>query len=126
MLAACALLLLYGAGSTQTGYLHQLFHPDEIATVHSAKEELDPCHQSIYHGSVKGCRHDFHMTKVPSCGLVHTISQSHLHFFFAQPSRVVILKAGPPVQSDQGRVLPLLETVFLRGPPSVKAFASLG
>ena len=81
MLGAVALLLLYVIGSAQTGYLHQLLHPQEAAATHSSKQEEDPCHRSMYHGVDTGCRHEFHLAKKHSCTFVHTLTPSDSALF---------------------------------------------
>ncbi|HTF20519.1 MAG TPA: hypothetical protein VK658_20745 [Chryseolinea sp.] len=80
-LGAVAMLSLYAIGSTQTGYLHQLFHPDEVAATHSPQLEEDPCHRALYHGMDIGCRHKVHLVKVHSCGLCHMLVHSDLLLF---------------------------------------------
>ena len=116
-LAAVTLLLLYGVGSTQTGYLHQLFHPDELAAIHSRVQEQDPCHRALFHGIGVGCRHEFHLVKVSSCGLFHTISHNDVQLSFAPPVMGTVAEAAPSNLSDQGHSRLILKAVFLRGPP---------
>lgn len=116
--AALSLMLLYGAGSTQTGYLHQLFHPDEVAEIHTPKQESDPCHRSLFHGVADACDHEFHVVKVSSCGLVHIIGQSHLLFSFGHPGDGPFPIATCTSFSDQGEYQSTPHTLCLRGPPA--------
>lgn len=71
-LSAVLLLLLYIGGNTQLGVLHGLFHKDD-ATNHTSVQEENPCHRSIYHGQNSGCKHEFHLVKVSTCLLCHTL-----------------------------------------------------
>lgn len=116
--AALLLMLLYAGGSTQTGYLHQLFHPDEVAEIHTPKQEGDPCHRSLFHGVTNGCDHEFHVVKISSCGLVHIIGQSHLLFSFAQPGGYPFPITPDDSFSNQDEYQSNYQTVCLRGPPA--------
>lgn len=112
------LLMFYAAGVTQTGFLHQLFHPGEMAVSHSVKQEKDPCHRALFHGADNGCRHEFHLVKVHSCGLCHTLAHSDLLLF--DPAFT-----GSPVGSDKwialssGRChVDVYHSFLTRGPPA--------
>ncbi|MEJ7646375.1 MAG: hypothetical protein WKF87_17390 [Chryseolinea sp.] len=73
ILCVAVLLLFYLAGNTPFTFIHQLVHPDELQHAHSATDEIDPCHRTIYHGGEKGCNHEFHIEKVSGCSLFHTV-----------------------------------------------------
>ena len=117
-LSVAVMLLLYVTGSIQTGYLHQLLHPGEIALNHSPKLEQDPCHRSMYHGLDTGCRHEFHLEKKHSCTFVHAVTHSdpvlfdtcHGEAFLASPPRVLA--------SDSLKAILVKYTVLTRGPPA--------
>jgi hypothetical protein len=116
--SAAALLLLYVMGSTQTGYLHQLFHPEEVAATHSLKQEEDPCHRALYHGRDTGCRHEVHLIKVHSCGLSHTLAHTDL-LLFESPSSTSI-QAGREciVPRKNCCTIGITNTFLTRGPPA--------
>jgi hypothetical protein len=117
LLGASALLLLYAIGSTQTGFLHQLFHPDEVAAIHSPKQEENPCHRALYHGMDTGCRHEFHLVKVHSCGLCHTLVHTEMLLFDGHaggPTR----RVSELVERLRSRCTTDITNAFLtRGPP---------
>ncbi|MEJ1240795.1 hypothetical protein WBG78_21800 [Chryseolinea sp. T2] len=118
MLSAAAMLLLYVIGTAQTGYLHQLLHPQEATASHSPKQEEDPCHRSMYHGVDTGCRHEFHLAKKHSCSFIHTLTHSDpalfdtSHGFFTTPpiSKVLL--------PDSLETVIVTYTFLTRGPPS--------
>jgi hypothetical protein len=66
-----ALIILYAAASLRIDSIHQIFHADEIANLHSPEQEVNPCHKSIYHQQREnGCEHRSHVsaiTKCPAC-----------------------------------------------------------
>ena len=68
------LLGLYIVGTSHLEVLHSFTHHDYFVT-HSAEEEKDPCHLSIYHPeTAQGCDHDAHLTvsdKCQVCDLVY-------------------------------------------------------
>jgi|GEM_PF-938017 hypothetical protein len=117
LLTVAAMLLLYLIGSTQSGYLHQLLHPQETAATHSTKQELDPCHRAMYHGVDSGCRHEFHLVKKHSCTFIHTLTHSDpalfdtCHGFSISIGRVLVLL------SDSARPIIVTYTFLTRGPP---------
>lgn len=66
--SACAiiLMLMYVAGTVEVDSIHSLIHSEGIAGLHSAKNEADPCHQTIYH-NLKGCHHKSHVIQADKC-----------------------------------------------------------
>ena len=115
---AAALLLLYVMGSTQTGYLHQLFHPEEVAAPHSLKQEEDPCHRTLYHGMDTGCRHEVHLVKVHSCGLSHTLVQTELLIFESPASTSIQAGRECIVPRKNCCTIDITNTFLTRGPPA--------
>lgn len=69
------LLLLFFAvfGVSEITSVHNLLHKKESAELHTALNENDPCHVSIYHYErSQGCDHDAHFideNKCPLCDL---------------------------------------------------------
>lgn len=52
--------------------LHQLFHSEEFAALHSVKNESDPCHLRLYHQVPESaCNHDSHVVKDDNCNCHH-------------------------------------------------------
>ena len=117
LLGVIALLSLYGIGSTQTGYLHQLFHPEEVATAHSTTQEQDPCHRALYHGMDTGCRHEFHLVKVHSCGLFHTLAHSDIALFDTASGVSIVTKRASLTQPTNQSVVTVTDSHLTRGPP---------
>jgi hypothetical protein len=115
---AAALLLLYVMGSAQTGYLHQLFHPAEVAATHSVKQEEDPCHRALYHGMDRGCRHEVHLVKVHSCGLCHTLVHTELLLFDAPASTSIQVGRECIVRPKNCCTIDVTNTFLTRGPPA--------
>ena len=73
VLSAGLLLLLYITGSVQVESFHEILHATE-ASLHTAEQEMDPCHQAIYHDIAKeGCDHETHITAVKKCPLCHVV-----------------------------------------------------
>ena len=118
LLAVIALLSLYGMGSTQTGYLHQLFHPEEVATAHTTTQEQDPCHRALYHGKDTGCRHEFHLVKVHSCGLCHTLAHSDIALFEAASGPTIASERRCLTQPTNQSVITVIDSHLTRGPPA--------
>ena len=117
-MGAAALLLLYVMGSTQTGYLHQLFHPEEVASTHSLKQEEDPCHRALYHGMDTGCRHEVHLVKVHSCGMCHTLVHTDLLLFDTPASASIQEGRECIVRRKNCCTIDVTNTFLTRGPPA--------
>lgn len=68
--ALVLLLALYSAAALKVDSFHELFHAQEIATLHSPQQESNPCHRSVYHQeSQKGCTHKSHLSENDKCSL---------------------------------------------------------
>lgn len=64
------LLALYGAATLKVDSFHELFHAQELATLHSPEQESNPCHKSVYHQQAQeGCEHKSHITENDKCPL---------------------------------------------------------
>lgn len=62
------LLVLYMAGSSDFEVLHSLVHVHDQIVTHSAEQEHDPCHRSMYHRDVEqGCDHESHFVVSNKC-----------------------------------------------------------
>ena len=75
------LCLLYLLGNIEIQSLHSVVHNSKGETeLHSAENELNGCHQSIYHNQKeKGCEHTSHLIAVKKCPLCQlTIQSLHL------------------------------------------------
>jgi hypothetical protein len=118
LLGASALLFLYAIGSTQTGYLHQLFHPEEISATHSVAQEQDPCHRSLYHGVDTGCRHEFHLAKMQSCGFCHTLVHADQIVFDTSTAVMSLSGTKPDVRIKGREAIFVGYTRLTRGPPT--------
>jgi hypothetical protein len=67
---AIALLVLYVAGSVEFEAFHQLKHAKDELVLHSAKNELDPCHRTLFHQKAEeGCDHKSHVVEDDRCPL---------------------------------------------------------
>jgi hypothetical protein len=61
------LLTLYCLGTMPSALIHDIFHEHHEVT-HSASDEADPCHRTIYHQDAdKGCRHESHFMSSEQC-----------------------------------------------------------
>ena len=71
-LLAMVLLVLYVAGNTGSGIVHQLFHTGLSLVLHTPAQERDVCHRAIYHFG-KDPKHNVHLTvsdKTDRCHLL--------------------------------------------------------
>jgi hypothetical protein len=76
-----ALLIgVYFLGSVEVETLHTISHQEENAEIHSAENEENPCHISIYHKDIQdGCDHPTHVTKNTKCSFCDTqLHTTHL------------------------------------------------
>jgi hypothetical protein len=64
------LLLFYFIGNNQVNTFHNLYHDHSNLVTHTADQEKDPCHLSVYHydGS-NGCSHKEHLSVNEKCDL---------------------------------------------------------
>ncbi|MGC3943550.1 MAG: hypothetical protein QM762_03275 [Chryseolinea sp.] len=118
MLSISAMLSLYIIGSTQTGYLHQLLHPEEATAAHTKKQEQDPCHRSMYHGMDSGCRHEFHLAKKHSCTFVHTLTHSDPALFDTCHAFSVPAGIAKVLLPESAQAIIVSYTFLTRGPPA--------
>lgn len=71
-LLSMTLLVLYVAGNTGSGIVHQLFHTGPSLVLHTPAQERDVCHRAIYHFG-KDPKHNVHLTvsdKTDRCHLL--------------------------------------------------------
>lgn len=62
------LMLLYIGSTLTPEQLHSFIHHHEITVTHSADEEQDPCHRTLYHHDTEqGCEHDSHLIAYDDC-----------------------------------------------------------
>lgn len=89
----CATLLIgvYLLGSVEVETFHAISHHQENAEIHSAKNEANPCHISIYHKNVQdGCDHRTHVTKNTKCSFCSTqLHNTHLLSEDVSPSALI-------------------------------------
>lgn len=74
--AFCALFLLltYLIGNNQFAAFHKLLHKNEGRLVtHSAEQEKDRCHRTIYHYEKNKCEHRSHLTAIEKCNVCHLV-----------------------------------------------------
>lgn len=116
---AAFLLIFYIIGNTQIGFVHQLFHPDEVAITHSDNQEKNPCHRSIYHGQETGCRHEFHLVKVNTCGASHTLAHVDQLLFPVDAPECIHITAIDSIQPDAGQQSDNELSRPSRGPPAL-------
>jgi hypothetical protein len=78
------LLLLYILGTVEIDTFHSALHANDNTVLHSAQNEKDFCHRTIYHQDKKnGCEHKTHFTDLKLCPLCQVTSHSD-HFFFVR------------------------------------------
>lgn len=79
------LLVVYLMGTVELNAFHSFLHSSEDqAKIHSAANELNGCHQSIYHNKKeKSCEHKTHVVGNKKCALCQLSFQS-FHFFTAR------------------------------------------
>lgn len=74
---ALLLLNIYLVGSIHTDVLHQFLHAHDNAVAHTAEQEKDACHLSVYHQQKnKGCDHGAHFVKRENCNFCHAVFHS--------------------------------------------------
>ncbi len=75
-LAVLFLAALYLLGNVEIQSFHSFFHADEVA-LHSAINESNGCHQSVYHNKAKeSCDHNAHVVELKKCPLCQLTLQS--------------------------------------------------
>jgi hypothetical protein len=114
-----ALIILYAAASLRIDSLHQYFHGDEIANLHSPEQEINPCHKSIYHQQRdNGCDHRSHVSTSSKCPVCEC--KVATDDWIVEPPLSPLpsqFSLGPPAGADDAPTAfnPLL---FGRAPPS--------
>lgn len=90
------LLVVYLMGTVELNTVHAFLHTSEDqAKIHSAANESNGCHQSIYHNKKgKNCAHKAHVGGNKKCTLCQLSFQSH-HFFIAKSAEYVFLVNRP-------------------------------
>lgn len=64
---------IFGAFGLTT--FHPVSHAHAYEVLHSADQEKDLCHRTLYHGDAKqGCHHSAHVVAKDKCGMCSTIS----------------------------------------------------
>ena len=99
MWSACltfALVIVYLLGAFQSTSIHHFVHGESVE-LHSETNELDACHQAIYHHSQE-CGHKLHLSKSEQCSLCHLVfhSESFLpenSFSLGSDNRVVVVSS---------------------------------
>ena len=120
MLGAVLLLLsLYLVGTVEVTSFHNVLHSTDGETgLHSAVNESNACHKSIYHNKKgESCKHKSHVTTNNKCPLCH-LSLQTFEFFIAKPvayhTLTTTLTSGEVHASTIGEVISLLPS---RAPP---------
>lgn len=81
------LLVIYLVGTVEISSFHALLHNTENqAELHSADNEANGCHQSVYHNKQDlGCEHKTHIIANKKCDLCH-LSLESFHFASIKPA----------------------------------------
>jgi hypothetical protein len=90
--AACGvfLLLFYFIGNNQGNTFHNLFHDHNDLITHTADQEKDPCHLSVYHYGVSdGCSHKQHLSVNDKCDLCHPFIHADQLITFDSPGNPI-------------------------------------
>jgi hypothetical protein len=114
------LLMLYSVASLRIDSLHQFFHAENIVELHSAEQESNPCHKSIYHQqSEEGCAHQSHISQNDKCPLCeYKVTSDELLAAFHE--EVLQLPSSIYFITYSGDFFPTLPFANgLRGPPSL-------
>ncbi len=71
------LLSLYGFILVSPAAHEWTHHVHEDEELHNTRNELDPCHQAIYHHDNNACRHEAHVSESEKCWFcdVHFLSE---------------------------------------------------
>lgn len=118
-LSAVLLLCLYIGGNTHLGMFHRFFHKDEAAN-HTSVQEKNPCHRSIYHGQNSGCKHEFHLVKITTCLLCHTLC--HVDQIVFNTTAKTAVRCEPRRFDFSDQIFPdSIRSLFSsRGPPAYR------
>ena len=114
------LAVLYLLGNVELQSLHSLFHGSQDSQeLHSEANELNSCHQSIYHKlSGAGCDHKTHVAEVKKCPLCQLTLQA-FHLFVSSSARIFSYE-GQDEAGAQDVTLPrfTLARIPARAPPA--------
>lgn len=116
----CLLLVLYSLAAFKVDSFHALFHAQELKELHSAAQESNLCHKSIYHQeSDKGCEHKSHFTENTKCPLCeYNVSADHL--FRENSDAEKLLTASSPKALYRFDVISIAQFSHAdRGPPAI-------
>jgi len=120
VLVIAILALIYLLGTIEIQSVHSILHNtvDEVE-LHSAANELNSCHQSVYHNQKeKNCEHKSHFVEVKKCLLCQLTMQSFHLIVLKNP---VLFPLVTKVSEGGDYVLPLMDLQCLltsRAPPS--------
>ena len=117
-LSTALLLLIYLGSVAQIDALHELIHPEEIAITHSPSQEKSACHRALYHGQKSGCSHEFHLVKISSCSLSHTLVNSDQLVFIAEGRLYHCLSSELLSSSGSDHITAIHSILLSRGPPA--------
>jgi hypothetical protein len=115
---AALLLSLYIAATIGTDLVHQVFHEHQNAALHTAQQEKDPCHRSVYHHDTHGCDHQAHVSKIEKGKHCHVLFHTDQLTFDNIPHTnnvrdvAVLTRLISPILPD------IDWQQFLRGPPA--------
>lgn len=119
--AILLLLVIYLAGTVEISSFHAILHNAQDAReLHSAVNETNSCHQSIYHNKKdKSCEHKSHIIANKSCDLCQLFLES-FHFASTKPADFFVIS----LESQQFETSSLLTSATLsyltpRAPPHV-------
>jgi len=119
LLSAGLLFVLYTLGSTQLGFVHQLFHPGELTATHTAVQEKNPCHRNLYHGERSGCNHEYHLAKLTVCNFCHTFIPADQIVFSTDGPEFIHLNEREFIVGYSFVLDPANSQLLARGPPLV-------
>jgi hypothetical protein len=115
---AAFLLSLYIAGTIASDLVHQVVHEHQHEALHTAEQEKDPCHRSLYHHDTNGCDHQAHVSKIEKCKHCHILFHTDQLTFDSTAYKInvhgvaVLTRLIAPILSD------IDWQQFLRGPPA--------
>jgi hypothetical protein len=113
-----SLLMLYSAASLRIDSLHQFFHADDVAELHSAEHENNPCHKNIYHQQREaGCDHQSHLTENTKCPLCEFNISSDELLFVPDQIKITFQRAINQSSYQEGALSLSIFILSGRGPP---------
>lgn len=116
---ALLFLLSYLIGNTQFE-LHRFNHADENALLHSANQEKDPCHLTLYHHATKnGCEHKTHISENHKCTLCDLSSHSHQVIISFRAETLFRFFDDYPISNLDAKLIDSDTNLPSRAPPSL-------